>query len=285
MNATTDWYEVQEIADGTYQITEAGAVLPCNMFLLDAGEEALLIDTGLGIGDLRGLVEDLTGGKIRVLLSHAHWDHIGNANQFDEVVINPRERAPDGTVAIDILEDDYDQRPGEFMADWLAEGLPLPSGFDPDEFSIDPVPDVGAIDPGSDISFGDRQVELVSIPGHTPGLVAAIDHERGICFGSDVLEPGIEIYAHFLDSDLDDYRSSIDRLIGLRDEGAFDTLTIGHGEPIRDGELGVLDEVSTALKEVVEGEPSYKMIETSWGATREYSFDGIKVLIPGDEVE
>lgn len=281
MNDTDDWFTVERIVEGTYQITEGGGVLPCNTFVVDGGDEALLIDTGLGIGDLRAVVEDVVGDDIRVLLTHAHWDHLGAANQFDDVVINGRERAPDGTVSLDVLEDDYDQRPREFIASWLELDKPLPDGFDPGTYCIDPIPNVGAVEPGDELVVGDRRIELVPIPGHTPGLLAALDREVGTCFASDIVEPGVEIYAHFLDSDLGAYRESINRLIDLRDEGAFDVLTIGHGEPFRGDDLSMLDDVRRALAAVSNDDAPFELIETSWGPTRRYTVGDIDVLTPG----
>jgi glyoxylase-like metal-dependent hydrolase (beta-lactamase superfamily II) len=124
---------------------------------------------------------------------------------------------------------------------------------------------------------------LVPIPGHTPGQLAALDRDAGVCFAADVIEPGVEVFAHFEDSDLDVYRESIDRLLELRDEGAFDVLTIGHGDPIRGEDLSVLDDVQDALDAVADGTAPFELIETSWGPTREYTVGEITVLTPGAE--
>lgn len=282
MNDTDDWFTVDRIGERTYQITEGEGVLRCNTFVVDGSDEALLIDTGLGIGDLRSVVEDVVGDDIRVLLTHAHWDHLGAAKQFDDVVINGRERASDGTVSLDVLEDDYDQRPREFIARWLELDKPLPDGFDPETYRIDPIPNVGAVEPGDELVVGDRRIELVPIPGHTPGLLAALDRGEGTCFASDIVEPGVEIYAHFVDSDLDAYRESIDRLIDLRDDDAFDVLTIGHGEPFRGDDLSMLDDVRHALAAVSNDDAPFELIETSWGPTRQYTVGSIDVLTPGE---
>lgn len=282
MNDTGDWFTVERIADGTHLISEGEGVLRCNAFVIGDGDEALLVDTGLGIGDLRSVAEDIAETDVRVLLTHSHWDHIGAAHQFDDVVINPLERAADGSVSLDVLADSYEQRPREFVAEWLDQGRAFPDGFDHESYSIEPIHDVGAVEPGDELAVGDRTLELLPIPGHTPGQLAVLDRETGVCHAADVVEPGVEVFAHFTDSDLGAYRESVDRLIDLRDDGAFDTLTISHGDPFRGDDLSVLDDVERALAAVANDEASYEVIETSWGPTREHSVDGIVVLTPAD---
>lgn len=278
MNTTTDWFTTERIGDGITQISEGAPVLPCNSYLIDGGTESLLIDTGLGIGDLRGLVDTLTAGTIRVFLTHAHWDHLGAGHQFDDVTINPRERHPDGSVTLDVLQDKYDHRPREFITSWIDEGHPLPDGFDGDAYGIKPIHDVAALEPGDHVVVGNRAVELIPIPGHTPGQTAVLDTQSSTCFAADVLEPGYQIYAHFDDANLEPYLATFDRLIALRDTDQFDTLAISHGQPIKGHELAILDNARTALERVIEGTPDYDLIQTPWGATREYTFTEISVL-------
>lgn len=280
MDDTTDWYTVERIADGTHMVSEGEGVLRCNTFVISDDDEALLVDTGLGIGNLRSVVGDIAKTDVRVLLTHSHWDHIGAAHQFDDVVINPLERAADGSVSLDVLSDDYEQRPREFVTNWLEQGRSFPDGFDHESYTIEPISDVGAVEAGDELTVGEQTLEFLPIPGHTPGQLAVLDREAGVCHGADIVEPGIEVFAHFTDSDLNAYRASVDRLIEYRDDGAFDTLTISHGGPFRGDDLSVLDDVKRALAAIANDETSYEVIETSWGPTREHSVDGITVLTP-----
>ena len=279
MNDTTEWFTVEQIRERTHQITEGAAVLPCHSFVVDGGDETLLIDTGLGIGDLRSVVEDIAGsGDIRVLLTHSHWDHIGGANQFDDIVINDRERHSDGSVSMDVLEDDHSAVVDFFVTEWLELGEAFPDGFDPESYTIDPVPDVGTVEPGDVLTVGDRALELVAIPGHSPGLLAAIDRDAGICFGSDVVEPGIELFAQFTTSDIDAYVDSLNRLIELRDDGAFDVLAIGHGGPFSGDELSVLDDAKRAATAVANGEVPFERIDSPTGVAYQYTVGDVNVL-------
>ena len=62
------------------------------MFLLIGTEKAMLIDCGMGIGDLRGAVEMLTDKPLIVVITHGHIDHTANARQFDEIWIHPKDQ-------------------------------------------------------------------------------------------------------------------------------------------------------------------------------------------------
>lgn len=274
----SDWFEIERIGDGCVQITEGHPVLPCNVLVFRDGGDAVLVDTGLGIADLPAVVRDLAGREPRVLLTHSHWDHIGAAHRFDDVAIHDRERGPNGRVAIDVLSDEFGDRPGQFVRNYREGGHEFPSGFDPDAYAIEPVEGVGALSAWDEVAVGDRTLELVPLPGHSPGQLAVLDRTSGVCHGADVLEPGYEIFAHLRHSDVDDYVETMDRLVALRDEGAFDTLTIGHGDPLRGDDLDVLDDVRAALERVAAGNAPFDVIDTNWGASRKYSVEGIDVL-------
>ncbi|MEY7851745.1 MBL fold metallo-hydrolase [Natrarchaeobius sp. A-rgal3] len=273
-----DWFEIDEFGDGWWRITEGDPVLRCHSFLVRDGDDAVLIDTGLGIEDLPSVVEGLAGIDVPVVLTHSHWDHIGAAHRFDDVAIHGRERTADGRVAIDVLSEEFGQRPTQFVDDWLERGRSFPAGFEPDSYAIEAVDGVDSVEPGEEIAVGDRSLETVPIPGHSPGQLAVLDRTAGICHAADVLEPGGEVFAQFDDSDLGAYLDTINRLIDLRDEGAFDTMTISHGDPLTGNDLAALDDVRTALERILEGETGVEMVETHWGTVRESTVGNVTVL-------
>ena len=82
----TKLYPMVQFKKDTWEIDEFDCA---SMFLLIGTEKAMLIDCGMGIGDLRGAVEMLTDKPILLVLSHGHIDHTGNVRQFGEAWIHP----------------------------------------------------------------------------------------------------------------------------------------------------------------------------------------------------
>ncbi len=70
-----DWFEVYRIIDGIYAIYEPGQFEEVISFLITGEKRALLFDTGLGIGDMRSVVDQLTDLEVIVLNSHMHGDY------------------------------------------------------------------------------------------------------------------------------------------------------------------------------------------------------------------
>lgn len=282
MNATTDWYETSLIGNGSYQITEARGALPCNSFLVVDGEEGLLIDTGLGIGDLPETVAELTDVSPTVLLTHSHWDHIGAAGAFDDIVTDERERTDDGRVTIDTLSEEFVERPGQFVESWRELDREFPEDFDPDAYEISPATDVGTVEPGDELAVGEHTLELLAVPGHSPGQLAAIDHETGICYGADAVGIGGNLYAHFQDCDVSAYVETFERLIDRYESGAFDTLATGHNDPLEGDEIEILETMRDGLEDILDDAIPYETVETDWGPARQYEIADFVVLTRTD---
>jgi hypothetical protein len=79
------WFEVYKVAPAVFAIYEPHQAEETIGYLIAGDTRALLFDTGMGIGDLRALVSELTRLPVVVLNSHTHDDHVGNNWQFDTV--------------------------------------------------------------------------------------------------------------------------------------------------------------------------------------------------------
>ena len=86
--ALTKLFPMVQFKKNTWEIDEFDCA---SIYLLVGTEKAMVIDCGMGIGDLRGAIEMITDKPLICVLSHGHVDHTGNARQFDEVWINPKD--------------------------------------------------------------------------------------------------------------------------------------------------------------------------------------------------
>jgi Metallo-beta-lactamase superfamily len=79
------WYEVYKVAPAVYAIYEPHQFEETISYLIVGDKQALLFDTGMGIGDLRKVTAVLTRLPIVVLNSHTHNDHVGDNWQFETI--------------------------------------------------------------------------------------------------------------------------------------------------------------------------------------------------------
>ena len=275
MNATDDWYDVVEISDSAWRVAE-GVIF--GSYLLEGDDRALLIDAGAGVGDLRTTVEGLVDVPVTLLLSHSHWDHVGNGAQFDDVVADAAEH-DDGRVVAGGLG----YGPEQWVEDWKAAGEEFPDGFDPETFEIEPLSGVETVSPGETIDLGGRELELVAVPGHSPGQLAVLDREAGNLYGSDVIHNGYGLYVHFEGCDVREYVDTFETLIELRDSGVFETLYLSHARPLSGEDLSLLDSFRDGLEAILADELDYERVDDGHPARR-YEIAGKDVLTKPDVV-
>ena len=59
--------------------------------LIEGKERAVLLDTGMGIGNIRAYVEQLSDKPITVYLTHAHGDHNYGDGWWEEAYLNEKD--------------------------------------------------------------------------------------------------------------------------------------------------------------------------------------------------
>jgi glyoxylase-like metal-dependent hydrolase (beta-lactamase superfamily II) len=230
---------VTEVAEGIHRLTNGVA----NFYLIEGAGKLVLVDAGApkdwalftrAVLHLGRVVGDLDA----VLLTHAHTDHTGFAEQA---------RATTGA-RVWIHENDVQMartgkvgpRDGKQSA-YLLHGafwrtvlvLGMRGGT-----KIIPVQEVSG--------FGDGEVldvpgspRVVHAPGHTGGSAAILLENRGILFTGDVLcthnaytgRAGPQIMPSGLNADTPQALASLANLDGIK----ADVLLPGHGEPWTDG--------------------------------------------------
>jgi len=161
------YYTVKKIYPWLYSIYDPQAVF---CYLIVGKKSALLYDTAYGIEPLDDAVRQVCGLPYEVILSHGHIDHVNGAFQFDETWIHPADyelclRHTSKTARRKIVEQLDMQHKDEFIAKGAGNLKMLP-----DEKIFD---------------LGGLTVEVIPMPGHTPGSVGLLIHEHKVLLDSD----------------------------------------------------------------------------------------------------
>ena len=200
------WFEVHEPAHNVFAIYEPHQAEETISYLIVGKRRALLFDTGMGISDLRKVTEALTKLPIIVLNSHTHNDHVGDNWEFDTVY------GMDTDFTRRSARGSRDDAQAEITPDQLCG--PLPAGFDAKAYATRPWKISAYIHDGDRFDLGDRTLEVIATPGHTPDAITLIDQANGLLFTGDTYYPA-PIWLFRPETDLDAYAASIRRLTAL----------------------------------------------------------------------
>ncbi len=242
---TEPWFEVYKIAPGVFAIYEPHQAEEVISYLIVGNKQALLFDTGMGIGDIRKITSTLTSRPVVVLNSHTHNDHVGGNWQFTFVY------GMDTNFTRTSAKGSREDAESEIAPDQLCSDLP--KAFNPKTYATKPWKISHAIHDGFKINLGGRTLEVISTPGHTPDAICLLDRANGLLFTGDTYYPG-PIWLYRPETDLDAYANSVKRLAALSPELK---LVLGaHNVPVAQPDL--LPKLVEAIQVVRSGQGAVK---------------------------
>ncbi|MBO4749008.1 MAG: MBL fold metallo-hydrolase [Lachnospiraceae bacterium] len=169
----------EEIAEKSWKIMNVGGSTPALCYLVEGRDFALLIDSIIGIGNLKAYCETLTDKPIKVVNTHAHTDHVGGNFHFDHCFMHPRDIGFFQSCTVIKKEQVLELAKG-MAPEELRENMILDDNFvDWNPIKIYPIND------GDVFDLGDRQIEVVYVGGHTAGSIVLIDHKTRIAYSGD----------------------------------------------------------------------------------------------------
>lgn len=209
-----EYYQVETVNNHVLAIKSLGGEF---VYLILGENRALLIDTFVGIGNLKQFVNKLTDLPITVALSHGHVDHAMGAPEFEEVYLNPLD-LPIYKKMCDI----------ETRLNYLEMTLPCSLNDDIKKTLLKPEPDYPfkTLKDGQVFDLGGLHVSSYAFPGHTPGMMAFLIEEEGILIVGDACNNGTFLFDEDA-SDVESYQKSV-RSIKEHLEGKYDRVFISH---------------------------------------------------------
>jgi glyoxylase-like metal-dependent hydrolase (beta-lactamase superfamily II) len=190
-----DWYAVEEIDSQTFIIGEPKSSQYNSSFLLEGEDYALLMDAGSsqrpsGSKSMAEIAGTLTDKPILLIISHMHFDHIGDLSEFNGAIlvaqpfIVQRAAESDRTFALDPIWSEVQglEPSGKIITASSAE-----TAF----HGTRDIRVAAFIQPGGILNLGDRPVTVITTVGHTYDSLSVIDHARNYAFSGDFM------YQHF----------------------------------------------------------------------------------------
>ncbi len=264
------WFEVYKLPGNIFAIYEPNQFEEIISYLVQGDKKSLLIDTGLGIGNMEMLVDELTDLPVTVVNTHSHFDHIGSNYQFEEIMIFDDEseirRLKEG------IPNDVLRKHVESGNVWRG----LPEDFDPLTWKTPPAKVSRLLKEGDVIDLGGKTLEVIHTPGHSPGHICLLDKQARILFTGDLFYPG-PLYAFGDDVDIDDYVNSISKITDLCNE--YDYVCPGHNEALV--KKSVIPKVNHAFIQIFRGKGKYE--EDS--GIRRYYFGEFDIIVRSNMIK
>ena len=179
-------------------------------FVLEGTQKALMIDSGMNTLDAAEIVKQLTSKPLELLNTHADRDHISGNGAFESFYMSPAE------------EENYRDAGGK--------GTVVP------------------VKEGDTIDLGERPLEIIDIPGHTPGSIAILDINNRVLISGDSVQDGhIFMFGQF--RNIDAYVPSMQKLLTYKER--FDEIYPSHGTiPVKPS---IIEELIDAAEEIRSG--------------------------------
>lgn len=206
-------------------------------FLLSGDDYSLLIDTGMNVKNVKAIAQRLTDKPIKLINTHADPDHIGANCEFSSFMMNTLEL------------DNYN-----IYKKCTSQVI--------------------AVNDHEIINIGGRSLEVIFIPGHTPGSIALLDIERRVLFSGDTIQTG-NIFLFGPMRNIKTYLKSLESLNTLKDR--FDFIYPSHANPVL--EPNIIEKLIEGTKAVIDNKLSYSDASLFGQKIKVYDIGCAKLLL------
>ncbi|MDR1867184.1 MAG: MBL fold metallo-hydrolase [Treponema sp.] len=229
------FFSTKEIAPHTTAIIGLGNEL---CYLVEGKTKALLIDTLIGVGNLRSFCRELTDLPINLVNTHGHVDHTGGNFDFDECYIHPHD--------IPLIYEPESLRIG------YVKNAIKKSGKDivilESDFTVAvPMKTLPVYD-GFVFDLGERTIEVIAVPGHTAGTIVLLDRGTRIVFSGDACNVNTLLFLPHATS-IETYSESLIHL--KKFQPFFDYMWGGHS--LRAVPKSIIDEALELCGDIIAG--------------------------------
>ncbi|MCI8610914.1 MAG: MBL fold metallo-hydrolase [Clostridiales bacterium] len=177
-----DWFTVEKIDEETFAISEYKHWEETHCYLLFGEKQAILIDTGIGVANIKEVIDRLTALPIMVATTHIHWDHIGGHKYFNNIAVYEKEK--------EWLSDNFPLPIQVVKKNLMCKPCNFPKDFSIDDYEIFKGTPQKILHNGDCLDLGNRQLEVIHTPGHSPGHCCFYERERKYLYSGDLIYSG-----------------------------------------------------------------------------------------------
>lgn len=177
-----NWFTIEKIDDDTFAISEYKHWEETHCYLLNGTYNSLLIDTGLGIGNIKKIVDNLTDLPVMVVTTHVHWDHIGGHKYFNNIGVYENEK--------DWLNSKFPIPLNIIKMNLLKEPFESPEYFNIENYQVYQGEPSFLLHENDVINLGNRYVKVIHTPGHSPGHICFYEESREYLYTGDLIYEG-----------------------------------------------------------------------------------------------
>ena len=217
------WFTTEQVGDDVTKVTEphVARLFRANIFLVKGRDQDLLVDTGMGVANLRAALAPLLDKPFAVFTTHVHLDHVGGHRDFAdcEILVHPAEadllRAPAGPAGLsyaglDQGERESFQRAGFDTSGHLVDAVPH-VGYDLGAHAFTGIAPTRLVEEGDTVDLGSRRFEVLHLPGHSPGSAALWEPRTGTLIAGDAVYDGVLVDT-MAGASIPDYLRTMERL-------------------------------------------------------------------------
>lgn len=234
--------KVKKMSEHVYLMDDAGQATG---YLVIGSRKALVIDTMNGWEDVSAVVRSLTELPVMVVNTHGHCDHIYGNVYFEEAYLNPAD--------LPIAEEHIKFE--QFQSECKKHNLHMPK-FRP-------------IYGGDTIDLGNLHLDVIELPGHTPGGILLLLKEDRILFTGDSINH--HLWMQLEESlPLEKFAQNLDRLMYLQEDA--DYILHGHARDFDD--ISLMRKLRKGVQEILEKKTEQDEPYKWFGGTdRQHVFD------------
>jgi len=175
-------FTAKQVFPGILHITDNMGV---SFTLIEGEERAVLFDTGYGMENVSSWLISVTDKPVKVLLSHGHHDHMLGARWFQQTFMCTEDMDEfierTGYLQRTKVRKQAEDRALKVPSDFMTAEIPLP---EPIRFSDKTGPFESMTE-----NLGKLDVQVIRVPGHTPGSIVLFIRKYGVLLTGDDWNP------------------------------------------------------------------------------------------------